>query len=515
MKYISLFSGIGGFDLGLDQAGMECILQVEQDKFALEVLHRHWPNVPKITDVKEVTADAIKALGANRDGLLIGGGFPCTGMSIAGKRAGFRDPRSGLWMEFHRILSEVQPEYALIENVPGLFSSNKGRDFAVLLSGLEGIGYSDIAWRVLDSQHWVPQRRKRVFILARHTPTVSGRCAEILFEQSSLCRDTKKGGQEGQEAPGESKANSGGNDYIGDQQQQRIRGVNKPSAQLTSDRNSTGYYQVDSPNDQYNAYSVADRIRGTEGVASTLSSQGGGTGAKTGLYHIPDLARTIRPSIEGKNAWNSDGTGNMIVQETYSTPGLGDIRKDDISSTLMACTLAGVGNEQQVPAFVQETTGTITPGCYGDRGTSSDTDKLVVQKTTGTLTQSYDGDQSAGDTDKLVVQDTCGTLSGGAHPSGFNGQDAYTGNVVGYAVTSKWAKGYGGPSGSASETNNCVQTSGAVRRLTPVECARLQGFPDDWNEEVSDAQRYKQFGNAVTVPVAKWIGERILKCSEK
>ena len=453
MKYISLFSGIGGFDLGLDQAGMECILQVEQDKFALEVLHRHWPNVPKITDVKEVTADAIKALGANRDGLLIGGGFPCQDLSIGGLRRGlFEGSRSKLWFEFHRILSEVQPEYALIENVPGLFSSNGGRDFGCLLRGLETIGYSDIAWRVLDSQHWVPQRRKRVFILARHTPTVSGRCAEILFEQSSLCRDTKEGGQEGQEATGESTEDSGSND-------------------------------------QYNAYSVADRIRGTEGVASTLSSQGGGTGAKTGLYHIPDLARTIRPSLEGKNGTNSDGTGNMIVQETYSTPGLGDIRKDDISSTLMACTLAGVGNEQQVPAFVQETT--------------------------RTLTQSYDGDQSAGDTDKLVVQDTCGTLSGGAHPSGFNGQDAYTGNVVGYAVTSKWAKGYGGPSGSASETNNCVQTTGAVRRLTPVECARLQGFPDDWNEEVSDAQRYKQFGNAVTVPVAKWIGERILKCSEK
>jgi len=492
VKYISLFSGIGGFDLGLDQAGMECILQVEQDKFALEVLNRHWPNVPKITDVKEVTADAIKALGANRDGLLIAGGFPCTGMSVAGRREGFRDPRSGLWMEFHRILSEVQPEYALIENVPGLFSSAKGKDFAELLNGLETIGYSDIAWRVLDSQHWVPQRRKRVFILARHTPTVSGRCAEILFEQSSLRRDTKKGGQEGQEATGESKENSGGNG-------------------------------------QYNAYSVADRIRGTEGVASTLSSQGGGTGAKTGLYHvddvhcikgasigrkpengpqwseitkgqsytlntvdqhavhIPDLARTIRPSLEGKNGTNSDGTGNMIVQETYSTPALGDIRKDGISSTLNAQPLAELSTEMKHPAFVQETTGTITPGCYGDIGTSSDVKKLVVQ-------------------------DTCGTLSGGAHPSGFNGQDAYTGNVVGYAVTAKQA---GGPSGSASETNNCVQTSGAVRRLTPVECARLQGFPDDWNAEVSDAQRYKQFGNAVTVPVAKWIGERILKCQGK
>ena len=430
MKYVSLFSGIGGFDLGLDQAKMECILQVEQDKFALEVLHRHWPNVPKITDVKEVTADAIKALGANRDGLLIAGGFPCTGMSVAGKRAGFRDPRSGLWMEFHRILSEVQPEYALIENVPGLFSSNKGRDFAVLLRGLETIGYSDIAWRVLDSQHWVPQRRKRVFVLARHTPTVSGRCAEILFEQSSLCRDTKEGGEEGQETTGESKENSGGHG-------------------------------------QYNAYSVADRIRGTEGVASTLSSQGGGTGAKTGLSHVQE-GINIQTNDGGKHKRKDRPNGGMYVNSTDTSLTLGSTDK----------------------TVIQETTGTITPGCYGDGGTSSDTDKLVVQ-------------------------DTCGTLSGGAHPSGFNGQDAYTGNVVGYTVTAKWAKQAGGPSGSASETNNCVQTSGAVRRLTPVECARLQGFPDDWNEEVSDAQRYKQFGNAVTVPVAKWIGERILKCSGK
>jgi len=197
--------------------------------------------------------------------------------------------------------------------------------------------------------------------------------------------------------------------------------------------------------------------------------------------------------LEGKNAWNSDGTGNMIVQEgiNIQTNDGGKHKRKDRPNGGM---------------YVNSTDTSLTLGS---------TDKTVIQETTGTLTQSYDGDQSAGDTDKLVVQDTCGTISGGAHPSGFNGQDAYTGNVVGYAVTSKWAKGSGGPSGSGSETNNCVQTSGAVRRLTPVECARLQGFPDDWNEEVSDAQRYKQFGNAVTVPVAKWIGERILKCQGK
>jgi DNA (cytosine-5)-methyltransferase 1 len=439
MKYISLFSGIGGFDLGLDESGMECILQVEQDKYALEILHRHWPNVPKITDVKEVTKDVIDTLGADRDGLLIAGGFPCTGMSVAGLREGFEDPRSGLWMEFHRILSEVQPEFALIENVPGIFSSNKGRDFATLLRGLERIGYSDIAWRVLDSQHWVPQRRKRVFILARHTGTIAGRCAEILFNQSRLCRDTAESRQEGAQA---------------------ARGS-------AEDVGSDG---------KYNAYNRQDRIQGVDESSVTLTD-GGGLGTKTGLYHVDDVARTIRPSLEGKNAWNSDGTGNMIVQET--------------SGTLQASDYKGARN------FNPES-------------------NLVVEEISGPLTTSNGADRgTADDADKLIVEDTCGKSAAGAHPSGFNGQDAYTGNVVGYTVTSKWASNYGGPAGSASETNNCIQTQGAVRRLTPIECARLQGFPDDWNAGQSDAQRYKQFGNAVTVDVAKWIGERILECGRK
>jgi DNA (cytosine-5)-methyltransferase 1 len=450
MKYISLFSGIGGFDLGLDESGMECILQVEQDKYALEILHRHWPNVPKITDVKEVTKDVIDTLGADRDGLLIAGGFPCTGMSVAGLREGFEDPRSGLWMEFHRILSEVQPEFALIENVPGIFSSNKGRDFATLLRGLERIGYSDIAWRVLDSQHWVPQRRKRVFILARHTGTIAGRCAEILFNQSRLCRDTAESGQEGAQA---------------------ARGS-------AEDVGSDG---------KYNAYNRQDRIQGVDESSVTLTD-GGGLGTKTGLYHVDDVARTIRPSLEGKNGTNSDGTGNMIVQETYSTPAIGYIRKDDASATINAHT--GGPGETRNPAYIQETSGTLQ---------ASD----------------YKGARNFNPESNLVVEDTCGTLAAGAHPSGFNGQDAYTGNVVGYTVTSKWATNHGGPAGSASETNNCIQTQGAVRRLTPIECARLQGFPDDWNAGQSDAQRYKQFGNAVTVDVAKWIGERILECGRK
>ena len=161
MKAISLFSGVGGFDIGFERAGIETVLQAEQDPWCLEVLARHWPETERVTDVRDVRG------GVGID--LIYGGFPCQDVSVAGKRAGLGGERSGLWFEFERILSELRPRWAVIENVPGLLSSNKGRDFAVILDGLEDLGYS-VGWAVLDAQNFgVPQRRRRVFIVAGAT----------------------------------------------------------------------------------------------------------------------------------------------------------------------------------------------------------------------------------------------------------------------------------------------------------------------------------------------------------
>ena len=161
MKAISLFSGVGGFDIGFERAGIETVLQAEQDQWCLEVLARHWPETERVTDVRDVRG------GVGID--LIYGGFPCQDVSVAGKRAGLGGERSGLWFEFERILSELRPRWAVIENVPGLLSSNKGRDFAVILDGLEDLGYS-VGWAVLDAQNFgVPQRRRRVFIVAGAT----------------------------------------------------------------------------------------------------------------------------------------------------------------------------------------------------------------------------------------------------------------------------------------------------------------------------------------------------------
>lgn len=177
MKFGSLFSGIGGFDLGFEQAGMECVWQCEIDNAARSVLAKHWPGVPCIEDVRNVTRNNVPAVD------LVCGGFPCQDLSVAGKRAGLAGDRSGLWFEFHRILTELRPQWVVIENVPGLLSSNRGADFAIILRGLVECGYG-VTWRVLDAQYFgVAQRRRRVFIVGS---LGDGRSAQVLFEREGL-----------------------------------------------------------------------------------------------------------------------------------------------------------------------------------------------------------------------------------------------------------------------------------------------------------------------------------------
>ena len=183
--FLSLFSGIGGLDLGLERAGWRCVGQVEIDPYRRGILERWWPDVPKAEDVREVTegslARGLRAVGgsrpdqhaerARRHGTtdahpgLICGGFPCQDLSVAGKRAGLKGARSSLFFEFARIADAVCPTWLLVENVPGLLSSHGGRDFAVVLATLADLGYG-VAWRVLDSRYFgVPQRRRRVFVV--------------------------------------------------------------------------------------------------------------------------------------------------------------------------------------------------------------------------------------------------------------------------------------------------------------------------------------------------------------
>ena len=390
MRFGSLFSGVGGFDLGFEQAGHECAWQVEFDESCQRVLRRRFrpsecdqqgeqdpggfiasSEHPARTgvisgpvlhsDVREVGAHNLTPVD------LVCGGFPCQDLSVAGKRAGLDGDRSGLWFEFHRILAEIRPRWVVIENVPGLLSSNGGADMAVVLGGLGELGYG-WAFRVLDAQHFgVAQRRRRVFIVG-HLGEPWSAAPEVLFEPESC----------------------GG-------------------------------------------YPPTRREAG-EGVAGTL---GGGSGERGWPQDTERM--TFVPT--GYDMTTETATARSLASPR---PGAGGGYRADLETeTMIAHSLTAGGFDAS-----EDGTGRGTP--------------LVAQ---------WDG-RRANDVQADVV--IANTLDG-------DGRDG-------------------------------VATMAAVRRLTPTECERLQGFPDGWTFG-SDSTRYRQLGNAVAVPVAAWLGRRLMEFS--
>ncbi len=162
---VSLFAGVGGFDLALERNGVKVVASVEIDKKAQDVLRRHFPESTIFGDISGVTGEQLIAAGFEPRNGIITGGFPCQDLSVAGKRAGLGGARSGLFWEICRLLDETRAQNFILENVPGLLNSNGGADMAVVLEALVERGYR-VAYRVLDAQHFgVPQRRRRVFIV--------------------------------------------------------------------------------------------------------------------------------------------------------------------------------------------------------------------------------------------------------------------------------------------------------------------------------------------------------------
>ena len=198
MRFGSLFAGVGGFDLGLEAAGWECEWQVEWDKHCQQTLTHHWPDVPKWWDVSEVNGAELPPVD------VITFGSPCQDLSVAGKRAGIQQEggRSNLFFEATRIIKEMRdatgntfPRWAIWENVPGAFSSNKGDDFEAVINEMVDIGANLVEWSVLDAQHFgVPQRRKRIFVLACFDTAISDRGGRpVLAVTESSPGDSKKG----------------------------------------------------------------------------------------------------------------------------------------------------------------------------------------------------------------------------------------------------------------------------------------------------------------------------------
>jgi DNA (cytosine-5)-methyltransferase 1 len=186
MKFGSLFSGIGGFDLGFQREGFDVRWCCEIEPFPVKVLERRFPGVPVYPDVTTLKGADLEPVD------VLVGGFPCQDVSVAGQRAGLGGARSGLFYQLLRLAEELRPEWVVIENVPGLLSSHQGRDFHAVLSALADSGFRR-AYRILDSQYFrIAQRRRRVFLVLRARGFGGGPEA-VLLESQGGGRDSEKG----------------------------------------------------------------------------------------------------------------------------------------------------------------------------------------------------------------------------------------------------------------------------------------------------------------------------------
>ena len=183
MKFLDLFAGIGGFRLGMESAGHECVGFCEIDKFArasYKAIHNTEGEI-ELHDITTVTEEEIRSIGEVD---VVCGGFPCQAFSIAGARRGFEDTRGILFFEIARFASILKPRYLFLENVKGLLNHDRGNTFEVILSALDELGY-DVEWQVLNSKNFgVPQNRERVYIVG-HLREASGRQVFPIIETRS------------------------------------------------------------------------------------------------------------------------------------------------------------------------------------------------------------------------------------------------------------------------------------------------------------------------------------------
>jgi DNA (cytosine-5)-methyltransferase 1 len=435
MTFGSLFAGIGGLDLGLERTGIACQWQVEKDAHCNTILARHWPKVERFEDVTKF------GIGHAVD--LICGGFPCQDLSVAGRRAGLAGKRSSLFYEFMRIVDLYSPKWVLIENVPGLLSSNKGRDMGAVVGSLAERGYG-WAYRVLDSQYFgLAQRRKRVFIVGYFGD--ARRAAKVLFEPESLpwdsppCREERK--------------------RVADTLESRTLGGGFPGTDGACD-----------------GHVIAEREREREREISKALSTGG---------YFDATAETF--IVSGQGYWNESEQA-----ETLGTQGRALYDSTAVvASPLCAGYAKGSGHND------------------GKKGSPQnlilDNSNGSVRRILGSTTESNGSSRPRGDTEVLPDNNGDGQARIFETRIGRSGR----GQPSEIRPTLK-----GSEAGETSDMRPVTFGSkSGIRRLTPTECERLQGFPDGWTEGLSDSAQYRCLGNAVSVPVAQWIGKRIMEAN--
>ena len=516
----STFTGVGGADLGFEQAGFQISWQCELDAWKRSVLAAHWPDVQIFDDITTM-------LDPPPVDILIGG-FPCQDLSVAGQRKGFTGERSVLAFEFLRLAESIRPRWLILENVPGLLSSSQGADFARLIDEVVACGYG-VAWRILDARYFgVPQRRRRVFIVARRTdalidsPEASRLALRALRESGS--GDIAPGWKAWQETAGSSGQSSQGGRVVGVNgdvtesisnavTRKWAKGTGGPAgdecqnlitdplafrksrrAQTMTDDKT--WVEGDHAN-TLNSFDAGD-VRTTHAIVSdsyyvedcenaALRANGANNGPPRTDKH-PLVVETF-PIDDGRDLekhQNGTDIAGAYVTQAYS------IREDDASNTFSATPIDAARCLQTHQPSVQ----------------SHHAQTFIAE--TFPIDDGRDLEKHQNGTGIGAAGDPAYTIDRQQRPAVAQvGQAEIAGTLDAH-----YYKGPGSRQGGEREyIGEIASGQMSVRRLTPVECERLMGWPDQHTApegvKAPDSKRYAACGDGIVAPVAFWIADRI------
>lgn len=489
-RYVSIFSGVEAATLAWEPLGWEPVAFSEIEPFPCAVLAERWPDVPNLGDITKI--DWKEEIDGAID--LVVGGSPCQSFSVAGKREGLKGA-SGLMFEYIRCVQELRPRWFLWENVPGALTSEDGGAFGQLLREMDELGYS-LAWRVLDAQFFgVAQRRRRLFLVG-HLGAESP--AEVLFEPDCLSGNPQSSREKRKELArraGRSAACAGFK-YSAAPRANTIGYAEEQANTLTADWHAPAVLPLSGTGQHYMAMSQY----GTE-VAGCLTARGDSS---------PCADR-------GQNIVCMTGTqAHCHISDEIAGCLTAHMGKDDAPVVVDGTNIQTYVCETANPGMKQ-TTFVCTGGTYSINEQVATRHKKLGRGTA--LGIGADGDPAF---TLLANHPHMVAAYSGSDPIAMGDLNAHTAICRNVCPTLKCC---GDEAMVASETEGKSMEANPmlVRRLTPLECERLQGFPDGhtligWKgkpaEECPDGPRYKAIGNSMAVPVMRWIGKRIALADE-
>jgi DNA (cytosine-5)-methyltransferase 1 len=410
MKYGSVCSGVEAATVAWHSLGWQPQWFSEIEKFPSAVLKHHYPAVPNHGDMTK-----FKEWNDDRPIDVLVGGTPCQSFSVAGLRKGLDDPRGNLMLTYLAIAERYAPKWIVWENVPGVLSSNRGRDFGTFLGALGQLGYG-FAYRVLDAQYFgVAQRRKRVFVVGYLGDW--RRAAAVLFERNSLQGNIAPRRQEGEKVA--------------------------PTVTQGATFSRTGNERVEAESIVPSGYTSSSFGGYHQGVG-TIRAAGGDLGGGSETLCV---SQTIAFSSKQQSMKTSDNVANTLGANDYKEP--------------------------QAVAIQNATRGASQNGL----GITTDGPMYTLD---------------------VGSQHAVATVSG---------------KDISHALTAP--KRHSCSEDGTGRMPPTISQEMSVRRLTPIECERLQGFPDNYTDikpkgkPTPDGPRYKSMGNSMAVPVMRWIGRRI------